>query len=267
MRINIPFPAILIEALTAPDLDQPLKILGEAGSNVTHIDLAAATKCGVAVTYTPGANANGVAEFTLTQIFCLLRSVCEYNRLSHEGIWSKYLVPSGEEVSGKTLGLIGFGPIAQALSVKAQALGMKVIVYTRTPDKTLTGVEFVPDLATLLQKANIVSLHLPLTSATKGLIGEKEIALMQPGSYLINTSRGGIVDEVALAKELQKLDSRLAGVAFDVFEFEEEGRFRTPLQHCKNALLTPHVAGTTNTALTNAAVQLVKNMRAILEKC
>jgi phosphoglycerate dehydrogenase-like enzyme len=266
MRINVPFPASMLEALTASDLKQPLKILGEAGSNVSHVDLVAAKKYNVSVTYTPGANANGVAEFTLAQIFCLLRSLCEYNQYTHDGMWAKYLLPPQEELNRKILGLIGFGHVARAVSQKAQALGMEVMVYTRTPSNTESesNITFVHDLRSLLRKANIISLHIPLTPATKQLLGANEIAMMQPGSYIINTARGGIVDEAAIAKELQKPDSILAGVAFDVFENEEEGRFQSPLINCKNALLTPHVAGTTNTALTDAATQLVKNISAIL---
>lgn len=266
MRINIPFSAKLLETLASTEYSQPLKIIGEAGSTVSHVDLSAATKCGIAVTYTPGANANGVAEFTLAQMFCLLRSLCEYNRLSHDRVWSKYLLPPREELNGKVLGLIGFGHIAQAVALKAKALGMNIMVYTRTPSKmnNISGIIIAPDLSTLLRKANIISLHIPLTPSTRHLIGEKEITLMQMGSYIINTARGGIVDEVAVAKELQKSDSRLAGVAFDVFENEEEGRFKTPLINCEKALLTPHVAGTTDRALTDAATQAVKNIGAIL---
>ncbi|GEM_PF-373294 len=264
-RLNVPFDQPLLRTLTASNQTQPLKILGQAGSTISHIDLATATEQGVAVTYTPGANANAVAEFVMAQIFNLTRSLIEYNQFSHDKMWSKYSIPPQEELSEKTLGLIGFGHIGRAVSMKAKALGMHVIAYARTQpkDNDMIGIEFSPTLHNLISKANIISLHLPLTSSTKRLIGEKEIASMQNGSYLINTARGEIVDEEAVAKELQKLDSKLVGVAFDVFE-NEGAKFQSPLIGCKRAILTPHIAGTTNTALTNVAVQLVNNIQNIL---
>lgn len=267
MRINIPFPCELLQKLASSEYKEPLKIIGEAGSTVSHIDLIAAKECGVTVVHTPGANANGVAEFVLAQIFALSRSLCIYNQLSHEGVWAKYLLPPQQEVKGKVLGLIGFGHIAQALAIKALALGMQVMAYARTQNKVtnISEVTFVTDLKDLLKAANIISVHVPLTPETKMLIGAKEISLMQSGSYLINTARGGIVDETAVAEELQKPDSRLAGVAFDVFLHEEEGRFTSPLLNCNKALLTPHVAATTDNALTEAATQLVKNIVAVLQ--
>ncbi len=262
-RLNVPFKRPLLEVLSSPTQAQPLKILGQAGSTVSHIDLTAAKEHNVVVTYTPGANANAVAEFVMAQLFSLVRSLSEYNQLTHDKVWSKYSLPSRDELNEKTLGLIGFGHIARAVSLKARVLGMSVISYTRTQPKTETmGVEFVPDLETLLRKANIISLHIPFSSSTKNLIGKKEITLMQEGSYLINTSRGGIVDEEAVAQELKKVNSKLAGVAFDVFE-NEAGDFDSPLIGCKKALLTPHIAGTTNAALTNTATQLVNNISAI----
>ena len=265
-RLNVPFRRPLLEALSSPIHEQPLQILGQAGSTISHFDLVAATEHNIAVTYTPGANANAVAEFVIAQLFTLIRSLTEYNQLTHARTWSKYSLPSRDELSEKTLGLIGFGHIARAVSIKAKALGLSVISYTRTPpEMEPLGIEFTHDLETLLRKANIISLHVPFSPSTKHLIGKKEIALMQEGTYLINTSRGGIVDEEAVVKELQKVDSKLAGVAFDVFEHEGE-YFNSPLIGCTKALLTPHIAGTTHAGLTNTATQLVNNISEILSK-
>jgi phosphoglycerate dehydrogenase-like enzyme len=267
-RQNIPLKNALLTTLTDQKYQQPLRIIGQAGSTVSHIDLVTATQKNIAVTYTPGANAHSVAEFVLGQIFNLTRSLIQYNQFSHNNEWAKYLLPPQEEIKNKCLGIIGFGHIGNVLAQKASLLGMPIIVYTRTIPKnssTVNTIQFVTELEALLYQANIISVHVPFTASTANLISEKEITLLQKGSFLINTSRGGIVDEHAIAHELNKENSKLAGVAFDVFK-NEASHFTTPLIGCKNALLTPHIAGTTHTALTNAALQLINNIMDILTK-
>lgn len=267
-RLNIPFKKKLLAKFSSKEHTRPLKIIGQAGSTVSHIDLIAATECNIAVTYTPGANANAVAEYVLAQIFNLTRSLIFYNQASHEGIWAKYLKQPMDELNEKVLGIIGYGHIGKVVSNKAAALGMPIMVYSRNSsqqsvnDKKMIITSHIHDL---LGAADIISLHVPFTSETNNLISAKEISMMKRGAFIINTSRGGIVDENAIAAELLKPNPKLAGVAFDVFE--DEGRkFNSPLIGCKNAILTPHIAGTTNAALSRAAVQMVINIIAIINE-
>ncbi len=265
-RLNIPFKEPLLKALASKDHAHPLKIIGQAGSAISHIDLLAAEKYNIKVICTPGANAKAVAEYVVAQIFNLTRSLDTFHRHSQQGTWFKYSLPPQSEIHEKTLGLIGYGYIGKELGKKAQDLGMEVMIFTRTtPDCSDLGrIKVVENLETLLKQADIISIHAPLTPATKGLIGAREIGLMKEGSYLINTARGGIVDEAAVAEELRKPNSRLAGAAFDVFAIEGE-KFTSPLIGTK-AILTPHIAGTTTLALSCAATQMVENIHAELSR-
>jgi D-3-phosphoglycerate dehydrogenase len=261
-RLNVPFKKDLLQELASKNYANPLTIIGQAGSTTSHIDIATATQCNIAVTHTPGANANAVAEYVIAQILNLLRGTSIYNQSCHAGTWSKYLIPPVGELSEKTIGLIGFGHIAKAVTFKAKALGMPVMAYSRS-HKNFEGVTFTSELKTLLTSADFISVHVPFTAETKNLISKNEISLMKNGSFIINTSRGGIVNEDDIAVELKNPNSKLAGVAFDVFEQEGE-KFASPLIGCKNAILTPHIAGTTNAALSNTATQLVENIISIL---
>lgn len=264
MRQNVPFTSEMIQQLVAQP--EPLRIIGQAGSTVSHIDVDAAKKQHVDVVYTPGANANAVAEFALSQLLYLMKNLATYHRYSEEKIWSKHLLSPRNELHEKVLGIIGFGYIGKMLCMKAQALGMRVIAYTRTknnPDST-RELTFTNNLETLLANADVISVHVPLNTETKNMISEREIALMKQGSFIINTARGCIVDEYAVAAELKKTDSKLAGVAFDVFE-KEGAQFESPLIGCPNTLLTPHVAGTTDAALSNAAVSLMEDIEKLIK--
>ncbi len=265
-RLVVNFNERLLKALSSSSLQQPLHLLGQAGSSVSHIDLETATERNIAVTYAPGSNASAVAEFVIAQALALTRSSHIYNAETHKHAWSKYQIPPAEGLEGKTLGLIGFGHIGQQVALKAQALGLSVMAYTRTPEKIkqVSGVVVASSLQDLLNKSDIISMHASAPRDVGYLIGETEIKLMQD-AYFINTARGYLVDEKAVAAELRKKDSKLLGVAFDVFE-KEGTEFDSPLVGLPNALLTPHIAATTNQALTNAAVTLVKNIDAILAK-
>ncbi|MGW0916581.1 NAD(P)-dependent oxidoreductase [Streptomyces sp. NPDC002784] len=165
------------------------------------------------------------------------------------------------ELSELTLGVLGLGRIGQALAERAAALGMTVQGLSRRPAGT--AVRRAESLGALLASSDVVSLHLPLTPQTRGMIGQAELALMLPGSILLNTSRGGIVDEQALADALRDPAHPLAAAAVDTF-FHEHAAFTSPLLGLSNALLTPHVAGMTRRAMAEAAVRCADHIAALL---
>lgn len=219
-------------------LGSKVKIIAKHGVGVDNIDLKAATELGIPVTVTQGANSESVAELTIAFIFALARGLIKSHiNLFQKREWSGVV---GFEVKGKTLGLLGFGAIAKEVNKRALCLGMNVITYdpyvpeVEILDKGAKAVSFEE----LLKESDFLSIHVPLTSETKGMIGERELKLMKKTSFLINTARGGIVDEGALAKALK--EGWIAGAALDVFE-EEPPRLDSPLFSCENLITTPHI--------------------------
>ncbi|MET9179029.1 NAD(P)-dependent oxidoreductase [Kitasatospora aureofaciens] len=259
-RAGAPLRAALLAAGTDRGLAHRLRVIGRAGAGTDHVDLAAAARYGVTVTHTPGSNANAVAEFTLAQLLTLTRNLGAYNEAAHQGRWSAPKAPA-VELSDLTLGIVGMGRIGLALAERATALGMTVQGHARRP--TPAPVPRVETLDALLATSDVVSLHLPLTPDTAGLIGRAELALMRPGSILLNTSRGGIVDEQALADALRDPARPPAAAAVDTFA-HEHAAFASPLSGLPNALLTPHVAGTTRTAMAEAALRCADHVAALL---
>ncbi|ACM22517.1 phosphoglycerate dehydrogenase [Thermotoga neapolitana] len=224
-----------------------LKIIAKHGVGVDNIDLNAATKKGIPVTITAGANSLSVAELTIAFIFALSRGlVWAHNRLFQERKWEGII---GQEVSGKTLGVIGFGAIGREVVKKAVCLGMNVLVYDPYVSKDsvrLSEATPVDDLDHLLRESDFVSLHVPLNESTRNMIGEREISLMKKSAFLINTSRGGLVDEKALVKALK--EGKIAGAALDVFS-EEPPDPGSPLFECPNLITTAHIGAHTKEAI------------------
>ena len=215
---------------------------------VNQVDLVAANRSGVPVFNAPFSNTRSVAEMILGEIVVLARKLSDRSREVHEGRWNK--VASGcFEVRGKTLGIVGYGHIGQQLSVLAEAIGMRVVYHDIVPKLPMGNARPMPTLLSLLAEADFVSLHVPETPETKNLVGEREIAAMRKGTYLLNASRGSVVVIPALVEALQS--GLLAGAAVDVFPEEPEGTatdFRTDLQGLENVLLTPHIGGSTEQA-------------------
>ncbi|MFJ2581854.1 D-isomer specific 2-hydroxyacid dehydrogenase family protein [Kitasatospora aureofaciens] len=259
-RAGVPLRAPFLAAATDPELPRRLRVIGRAGAGTDHVDLAAATRRGVAVTHTPGSNANAVAEFALAQLLTLTRDLAAHNDAAHRGQWGAPAAPPAE-LSELTLGIAGLGRIGQALATRASALGMTVQAHSRRPASPPTRQ--VPTLDALLATSDVISLHLPLTPQTRGLVGRRELALLRPGSILLNTARGGIVDEQALADALRDPAHPLAAAAVDTFA-HEHAAFASPLFGLPNALLTPHVAGMTRTAMAEAAVRCADHLAALL---
>ncbi|WP_241844599.1 NAD(P)-dependent oxidoreductase [Kitasatospora sp. CB01950] len=256
----MPLRAAFLAAATDATLVNRLRVVGRAGVGTDHVELAAAARYGVAVTHTPGSNANAVAEFTLAQLLALTRDLPAYNEAAHRGHWRAPTAPT-VELSELTLGIVGMGRIGRALAERATALGMDVQAISRHPAEA--SVPRAHSLDALLATSDVVSLHLPLTVQTRGLIGRTELALMRPGSILLNTARGGIVDEQALADALRDPAHPLAAAAVDTFE-QEHAAFASPLFGLPNALLTPHVAGMSRSAVATAALLCADHIAALL---
>ncbi|GAA1078343.1 NAD(P)-dependent oxidoreductase [Kitasatospora arboriphila] len=259
-RAGVPLRAAFLAAATDGALAHRLRVIGRAGAGTDHVDLAVAARHGVAVTHTPGSNADAVAEFALAQLLSLTRDLVAHNGAAHRGRWSAPSAPA-VELGDLTLGIAGLGRIGLALAERARLLGMTVQGWSRSPAGP--PVRRVESLAALLATSDVVSLHLPLTAHTAGLVGRAELALMRPGSILLNTSRGGIVDEQALADALRDPAHPLAAAAVDTFA-HEHAAFASPLFGLSRALLTPHVAGMTGRAMAEAALRCADHVAALL---
>ena len=216
-----------------------------------QVDLQAALTRGIPVFNAPFSNTRSVAELVLAEAILLLRGVAEKNAVCHRGGWQKTAANSFE-IRGKTLGLIGYGNIGSQLSVLAEGLGMKVIFYDVVTKLPLGNASQVDTLDDLLEQADVVSLHVPETPATKYMFGAAQIAKMKPQSILINASRGTVVEIDALADALR--NKKILGAAIDVFPVEprsNDEEFVSPLREFDNVILTPHVGGSTQEAQVN----------------
>ncbi|MEO1492913.1 MAG: phosphoglycerate dehydrogenase [Pseudomonadota bacterium] len=235
-----------------------LKVIGRAGIGVDNIDIAAASARGIVVMNTPFGNSITTAEHAIAMMFAVARQIPSANASTHAGKWEKSAF-MGSEITGKTLGVIGCGNIGSVVASRALGLKMKVVAY----DPFLSvgraqelGVEKIEEVEDLLARADFVTLHLPKTEKTAGLLNAERIARMKPGARLINCARGGLVDEAAVAAALS--DGRLAGAAFDVFDTEPA--HENPLFGLPNVVVTPHLGAATTEAQENVALQVAEQM-------
>lgn len=250
--------------ITRASLGAPgrLKVIGRAGVGVDTIDVDAATEHGIAVLNAPSGNTISAAELAFALLLALVRRVPAADRSMKQGEWDRARF-SGTELQGKTLGLVGAGRIGGEVSRRAHAFGMRVVVYdpflnedrARTLDVELASLEDV------LRRADVLSIHVPLTDSTAGLIGAAQLAMMKRGALLVNAARGGIVDESALAHALA--NNRLGGAALDVFE-QEPLPADHPLRKIDNLVLTPHLGASTEEAQQNVALEIAEAVRAAL---
>ncbi|MEJ8824510.1 hydroxyacid dehydrogenase [Variovorax humicola] len=232
-------------------------VVGRLGVGLDNIDVAASATRGITVIPASGANSLAVAEYVIGTCMVLLRGVYQCGSEVANGAWPRVQLSNGREAAGKTLGLVGFGGIGQLTARLAQNVGMQVVAYDPMlpeDDKVwaLTGVERV-NLNDLLAQADAVSLHVPLTPETRNLLSAERIARMKSGAIVINTARGGIADELAIAAAIKT--GALGGAAFDVFE-PEPLRADNPWVGCRNVILTPHVAGVTAEANTRVSTMI-----------
>jgi (S)-sulfolactate dehydrogenase len=232
--------------LAVLDAAPALQVVGRLGVGLDNINVEACRERRVEVIPATGANAGAVAEYVIGTAMALLRGAYTRSGETASGAWPRAALSNGREISGKTLGLIGFGGIGQLTARLAQALGVTVMAYDpmiadEAPVWQETGVT-PKNIDALLAQADIVSLHVPLTNETRNLINRASLARMKQGAVLINSARGSIVDEAALAGALQS--GHLAGAAIDVFD-QEPLAAGNPLATAPNVIMTPHIAGVT----------------------
>ena len=208
----------------------------QTGAGYDNVDLAACTRHGVQVCNAAGVNAAAVAEHVMAFLLCHYKNLCLLDRAMHEG--NAIPAYSGSELRGRTLGLIGLGRIGREVALRAQAFGMHVLGWSYRPI-AVPGVEQVT-LEALCQASDVISLHVPLKADTCGMIDAAVLEQMKPGALLINTARGGLIDEAALAAALRS--GHLGGACLDVFA-EEPLALESPLRGMANVILTPHTAG------------------------
>jgi phosphoglycerate dehydrogenase-like enzyme len=252
----------VLRPLTDADLARApkLRLIHKLGSGVNTIDVEAATKRGVAVANMPGANAPSVAEATVMMMLAALRRFPQLDRATREGRgWpaDPELGDTVRDLGSCTVGLVGYGNVAKRVEQTVRAMGTHVVHTTTARDEFHVHWTTLNDL---LKTSDIVSLHLPLTPATEGLIDAEAIAKMKPGAILVNTSRGGVVDEAALVEALRS--GQLAAAALDVFA-EEPVAPDNPLLSLDNVLVTPHVSWYTADTMARYLVAAINNCRRV----
>jgi D-3-phosphoglycerate dehydrogenase len=239
-----------------------LRIVARAGVGVDNIDVPAATEQGILVVNSPEGNTIAAAEHTVAMLLALSRKIPAAAQSLREGEWARGRFV-GTEVYQKTLGVIGFGKIGREVARRARGLGMQVLasdVFVSPEQASREGVELV-DLPALLARADYVTVHVPLTRDTRGLLGEEEFRMMKRGARLLNCARGGIVDEKALLAALEA--GQLAGAALDVFSKEPPPPDEPLLRHPK-VVATPHLGASTEEAQTNVALDVAEQILAVL---
>ncbi|HGS4802203.1 TPA: phosphoglycerate dehydrogenase [Vibrio cholerae] len=225
-----------------------------------QVDLNAAAKRGIPVFNAPFSNTRSVAELVLGEILLLLRGIPEKNALAHRGIWKKS-ADNSYEARGKRLGIIGYGHIGTQLGIIAENLGMHVYFYDIESKLSLGNATQVHTLSELLNKCDVISLHVPETAGTKNMMGAEEFARMKPGAIFINAARGTVVDIPALCNALES--GHIAGAAIDVFPEEPASNkepFESPLMKFDNVILTPHVGGSTQEAQENIGIEVASKL-------
>jgi phosphoglycerate dehydrogenase-like enzyme len=236
-----------------------LRLIQKIGVGVNTIDLDAAKARGIAVCNLPGTNARAVAELTLALMLAVLRRLPRFDAAMRRGEWSDPALQDGiGELGGRTVGLVGYGAIARLLAPVLAALGCRLIYTSRTPHPDAVG-EW-RSLDALLSESDVVSLHLPLTAETETLIDARAFARMRRGAILINTARGGLVDQSALTQALK--DGKLAGAGLDVFVHEPHDATE-PLFHLPNVVLTPHIGWLTTGTFDRSFALAAENCRRI----
>jgi D-3-phosphoglycerate dehydrogenase len=234
-----------------------LKVVARAGIGLDNVDLDTATRLGIMVVNAPQSNVISAAEHTIALILAQARNVPQANAALHEGRWERSRF-QGTELYGKTLGVIGLGRVGTLVAQRMLAFGMHLLAYDPYVSRERAaqlGVE-LGSLAEVLASADVVTVHLPRTADTTGLIGERELAAMKPGARLVNTARGGIVDELALAKAVES--GHLAGAALDVFA--EEPTTSSPLFELQSMVVTPHLGASTTEAQDKAGVTIAEQV-------
>ncbi len=244
-----------------------LRYIGVLATGYNVVDIDAARKGGIAVTNVPAYGIDSVAQMCFAHILNLTNRVAGHAAGVSRGQWCKaadfcYWEHPLIELAGKTLSIIGYGDIGRAVARLALAFGMQVLIHTRTPPDRLPEGMVAVDLDRAFAEADIISLHCPLTEATEKLVDAERLGRMKPGAFLINTSRGPLLDEDAVAEALNS--GRLAGAGLDVLSAEPAGR-NNPLLSAKNCFITPHIAWATREARSRLFAIAAENIQAFLQ--
>jgi D-3-phosphoglycerate dehydrogenase len=254
--------ALVVRSATQVDAEvlaasRNLKVVGRAGIGLDNVDVNAATRLGVMVVNAPQSNVISAAEHTVALILAQARNIPQADAALREGRWERSRF-QGAELYGKTLGIVGLGRVGALVAQRLNAFGMRVIAYDPYVSRDRAaqmGVE-LSSLVEVLTRADVVTVHLPKTPETTGLIGERELAAMRPGARLVNTARGGLVDETALAKAVES--GHLGGAALDVFS--EEPTTQSPLFQLDRVVVTPHLGASTAEAQDKAGVAIAEQL-------
>lgn len=242
-----------------------LQAIGCFCIGTNQVDLKSATERGVAVFNAPYSNTRSVAELIISLSIMLIRRIPDKNSAAHQGVWMKESKGS-YELRGKTLGIIGYGNIGSQVSVLAEGMGMHVIYYDIETKLPLGNAVQKRSLEELMGESDVITLHVPASTSTKGMITREVIAQAKKGAILLNYARGNVVDLEALRDALQ--EGRLSGAAIDVFPSEPEkngDRFNCPLQQLPNVILTPHIGGSTEEAQFNIGIDVSSKLLRYLE--
>lgn len=239
-----------------------LKVIGRAGVGIDNIDVAAATARGIAVVNAPGGNTIAAAELTMALLLALARRVSRADLSVREGRWDRAAF-KGVELKGRTLGLVGAGRIGAEVAVRCLAFGMDVLVYDPyLPEERARSLDLrLVTLEEVIEQADVISLHVPLNDETRGIISDETFRSMKKRAFVINASRGGVVDEEALVRALEA--GEIAGAALDVYETEPLPP-DSPLRAAPNLVLTPHLGASTEEAQVGVATEVAKAMAAAL---
>jgi glyoxylate reductase len=261
--ILVPTVTDAINAELIAAIPASIKLIANFGAGVNHIDLAAAKARGIIVTNTPGVFTDDTADLTMALILNVPRRLGEGHRMMRSGEWKGWAPTGmlGHRVGGKTLGIVGFGRIGEAVAVRARAFGMNILYNKRhrlpASVEDELGVMFEPDLDRLVAKSDIITLHCPLTPDTDKLMSRDRIAMMKPDAYLINSSRGELVDEDALIEALTR--GKIAGAGLDVYTHEPavDARFLA----IPNVVLLPHLGSATVEGRAASGEKVIANIR------
>jgi D-3-phosphoglycerate dehydrogenase len=236
-----------------------LKVISRYGVGVDQVDLAAAKAKNIIVCNTPGANAQAVADLTFALLLCVARNVPVLDKKTHEGQWPR---SSGVELYGKTLGILGLGAVGKAVAKRASGFSMRIVAYDPFMNEDYAEAHGIVSTGfdNVIREADFLSLHLPLTDETRYEISADAMKAMKKGAIIVNTARGGIIDEAAAYELLSS--GHLGGLGLDVYE--EEPPKRTPLFDLENVVLTPHTAAHTVEAINNMADMSVQNLIDVL---
>lgn len=254
--------------LTAAILEKHknIELIGCFCIGTDQVDTRKANALGIPVFNAPHSNTRSVAELVIAEVVVLSRQLGDRNTNAHKGVWTKS-AEGAREVRGKTLGIVGYGHIGSQVSVLAEAFGMHVLFYDTIKKLSLGNSQRMDSLDELLKKSDFVSLHVPDTQQTRGMIGARELKLMKKGASLINASRGLVVDIPALAAAIET--GAIAGAAIDVFPDEpasNKQKFESPLQGLPNVILTPHIGGSTIEAQEAIGLEVAQSFLSFLAR-